>query len=274
MSDTLRQLGYTCLLFRQSVVLKVTICNSTICDADAACDGKKPGESCDTNKKCDSNCKCVSIPDTTPPTWDTTIGIQSATDTGKGEQVTVTYGTATDADSPPVKYNVYYSTSSPATAGTKLSNVGHSPYTVTGLTNGQLYYFTVRAEDCATPPNEDTNTVELTATPTLSDTTPPTITIHTPEPKTHNVTNIIALNVSADEEIDSWWYSLNSGRNVSFTPNTTITARIGSNELAVYATDTSRNIGAASISFTVISVNLGLPREQSCQKKLACLQES
>ena len=111
--------------------------------------------------------------DTTPPTWGTMIGIQSATDTGNGGEVTVTYGTATDADSPPVKYNAYYSTSSPATGGTKVSNVGSSPYTATGLTNGQLYYFSVRAEDSATPPNEDTNTFELTATPTAPDSTPP-----------------------------------------------------------------------------------------------------
>ncbi len=34
------------------------ICNSTMCGAGADCDGKKPGESCDTNKKCNSNCKC------------------------------------------------------------------------------------------------------------------------------------------------------------------------------------------------------------------------
>jgi hypothetical protein len=116
----------------------------------------------------------VTITDTTPPTWGTMIGIQSATDTGNGGEVTVTYGTATDADSPPVKYNAYYSTSSPATGGTKVSNVGSSPYTVTGLTNGQLYYFSVRAEDSATPPNEDTNTFELTATPTAPlDPTPP-----------------------------------------------------------------------------------------------------
>lgn len=106
------------------------------------------------------------LPDTTPPKWDTTVGIQSARDTGKGGQVIVTYGTATDADTPPVKYNVYYSTSSPATSGTKLSNVGPSPYTVTELTNGQRYYFTMRVEDSAIPPNEDTNTVELSATPT------------------------------------------------------------------------------------------------------------
>jgi hypothetical protein len=108
----------------------------------------------------------VIIRDATPPTWDTTVGIQSATDTGNGGEVTVTYGTASDADSSPVKYNVYYRTSSPATGGTKLSDVGSSPYTVTGLTNGQSYYFMVRVEDSATPPNEDVNPIELSAIPT------------------------------------------------------------------------------------------------------------
>ncbi len=137
--------------------------------------------------------------DTTPPTWDTTVGIQSATDTGKGGEVTVTYGTATDADSPPVKYNVYYSTSSPATAGTKLSNVGSSPYTVTGLTNGKLYYFTVRVEDSATPPNEDTNTVELTATPTAPDTIPPTITSVSPTNESINVPVITTISATFSE---------------------------------------------------------------------------
>ena len=37
------------------------ICNSTNCSADAACDGKKPGESCGAGKICNSSCKCVSI---------------------------------------------------------------------------------------------------------------------------------------------------------------------------------------------------------------------
>jgi PKD repeat protein len=35
------------------------ICNSTICDADATCDGKKPGEVCGTDSKCNSTCKCI-----------------------------------------------------------------------------------------------------------------------------------------------------------------------------------------------------------------------
>jgi len=37
------------------------ICNSTICGADIACDGKKPGESCGTDRKCNSICNCVKI---------------------------------------------------------------------------------------------------------------------------------------------------------------------------------------------------------------------
>lgn len=101
-------------------------------------------------------------PDTTPPVWDTNVGVQSAIPADK--RVTVSWNSATDAQSPPVKYNLYYSTSSPAIDGTKTPNVS-SPHTVSGLTNGQEYHFSVRAEDSATPPNEDSNTVELTATP-------------------------------------------------------------------------------------------------------------
>ena len=37
------------------------ICNSTYCGADAACDGKEPGEVCGIGSKCNSNCKCVKI---------------------------------------------------------------------------------------------------------------------------------------------------------------------------------------------------------------------
>jgi hypothetical protein len=36
------------------------ICNSTYCGADSACDGKKPGDTCDANKNCNSACKCQS----------------------------------------------------------------------------------------------------------------------------------------------------------------------------------------------------------------------
>ena len=44
---------------------------------------------------------------------------------------------------------------------------GLFPYeaTITGLPAGQLEYLLIRASDGAQPPNEETNTVVLTATP-------------------------------------------------------------------------------------------------------------
>jgi hypothetical protein len=38
------------------------ICNTTICGADAACDGKKPGGTCGDGKVCNSTCNCVVAP--------------------------------------------------------------------------------------------------------------------------------------------------------------------------------------------------------------------
>ena len=35
------------------------ICNSTICGADVACDGKKPGENCNADRTCNATCKCI-----------------------------------------------------------------------------------------------------------------------------------------------------------------------------------------------------------------------
>jgi len=105
----------------------------------------------------------IETPDTTPPVWDSTIGIQSLTPGDR--ELTATWGTATDTQSPPVTYNLYYHTSLPATDGTKISNAT-SLDVITGLTNGQKYYVTVRAQDSATPPNEDKNDATQEATPT------------------------------------------------------------------------------------------------------------
>ncbi len=97
-----------------------------------------------------------------PPEWIDTVGIQS-TIPGH-ETVTVTYGEATDIDLP-IKYNIYWYETTPIDFD--LANVEEdldgSPYTVTGLINGQTYYFAVRAEDVTG--DEETNTVELPGTP-------------------------------------------------------------------------------------------------------------
>jgi len=121
----------------------------------------------------------VGCPDTTPPVWDDTIGVQEVIP-GPG-QLTASWGTATDADSPPATYNLYYrdgtpvfddpDTPNPDTI--KLEDVT-SPYTITGLIEGVEYCIVVRAQDSPEPPcepNEDKNVVELCGTP--CDTTPP-----------------------------------------------------------------------------------------------------
>jgi hypothetical protein len=110
--------------------------------------------------------------DTDPPTFG---GVTGATDATTGGTVDLTWSAATDP-STPITYNIYWAT----TPGgqnfgtpdqTSSSGTGDS---VTGLTNDQIYYFVVRAEDSAT--NEDTNTTEQSATPTA----PPSCEYFTP----------------------------------------------------------------------------------------------
>jgi hypothetical protein len=48
-----------------------------------------------------------------------------------------------------------------------------------------------------------------------------------------------------------WWYSLNSGANISFTPNTTISLANGNYSLKVYVNDTAGNVNSTTINFTV-----------------------
>lgn len=86
---------------------------------------------------------------------------------------------------------------------------------------------------------------------TLSvDATSPSIFIHLPENTTYTSHNI-SLNVSANENISAWWYSLNGGPNITFMPNTTIISAEGLNHLVVYANDTAGNIGVAERYFSV-----------------------
>ncbi|MBN1426562.1 fibronectin type III domain-containing protein [Candidatus Fermentibacteria bacterium] len=111
-------------------------------------------------------------PDTSPPTWPDGTGIQAVEDLANGGSVRLLWNAATDQN-PPIRYNVYYSTSSPAFSGTCQSDVSWTPgldysctFVVPGLTVDVPYYFGVRAVDLVG--NEDTNTVELICTPSES----------------------------------------------------------------------------------------------------------
>ena len=101
-------------------------------------------------------------PDTAAPTWATTSGI-AATNPVQGGVLNVTWSAATDAyPSNPVTYDLYKSTTNSAAAvftgppiATGLVGTG---MTVTGLTDGTLYYFGVRAKDNWPVKNATANT--------------------------------------------------------------------------------------------------------------------
>jgi hypothetical protein len=76
------------------------------------------------------------------------------------------------------------------------------------------------------------------------------ITITSPTNSTYfNIHQI--LNVAANGTVSTWWYKLNTGANITFIPNSTFVAPIGSNKLTVYANDTSGNIVSNTVYFTV-----------------------
>ncbi|GAH72483.1 unnamed protein product, partial [marine sediment metagenome] len=93
-------------------------------------------------------------------------------------------------------------------------------YNATNLLPNTTYEIGTRTVDNSG--NVNFSWVNDTAT-TLPDTTPPAIAIISPETKTY-ATAQIHLNVSADELIDTWMYNLNDTGNVTFNPQTTMTA--------------------------------------------------
>jgi hypothetical protein len=100
--------------------------------------------------------------DSNPPVF---AGLASAVDAGTGGAIELSWGAASDPEgSVPIKYKIYQAASP---GGQNFGNATYTTqgtdYTVTGLTNGVAYYFVVRAED--TCGNEETNTVEMYATP-------------------------------------------------------------------------------------------------------------
>jgi hypothetical protein len=111
--------------------------------------------------------------DTTPPAF---AGLASAT--AAGTAVLLTWSAATDAIDPPqyLVYDVYVATTPGGEDFTSPSyaiGAGGTSFTAENLAVGTTYYFVVRARD--TSGNEDTNTVEKSATTgAVVVTTPPT----------------------------------------------------------------------------------------------------
>jgi hypothetical protein len=100
--------------------------------------------------------------DSNPPVF---AGLESAVDAGTGGAIDLSWSNASDLEgSVPIKYKIYQAASPGAQDfGAVTYTTNDDEYTVSGLTNGVDYYFVVRAED--TCGNEETNTVEMSATP-------------------------------------------------------------------------------------------------------------
>ncbi|NOR84865.1 hypothetical protein GQ473_02000, partial [archaeon] len=114
----------------------------------------------------------------------------------------------------------------------------------TGLSDG-TYKYTAYVQDLA-------GNINNTETRTLIiDITPPQIIIYSPENITYYDIIQVDLNVSADETIDTWWYSLNSGTNTTFSPNVTINIIDGQNNITVYANDTVGNENSITVFFYI-----------------------
>ncbi len=83
--------------------------------------------------------------------------------------------------------------------------------------------------------------------------TAPIVTIVSPANTTYS-TNALTLNVSSNQAITTWKYSLNGNSNVTFTNPLTINALNGTNSIKVYGTN-ANGTGSASVIFYVNSSN-------------------
>jgi len=88
----------------------------------------------------------------------------------------------------------------------------------------------------------------------MTDNTPPTITIISPEMKTYN-TSSIDLTYAVNEPISWAGYSLDNAENITLMNNMTLSnLSLGQHELIIHANDTAGNIGFSKVSFTITRI--------------------
>ncbi len=155
---------------------------------------------------------------------------------------------STDADNDAITYAVEISTSITFASISQANYVlTANNYTASTLTDG-LYYWRVWAVTI------DANSTVSGVLNITIDTTPPLIFVISPANITYN-TSTINLNVSSNEAQAGWKYKLNAAGNVSFDPNTTITAAEGTNNITVYVNDSLGNENTTIRYFTVDLTN-------------------
>jgi len=122
--------------------------------------------------------------------------------------------------------------------------------TLTGLSDG-MHSLIVYASDIAGNVGYS-DIVYFTIQTTPIDTTPPSISILSPENKTYDTTDI-PLTFTIDESVSWIAYSLDGQANLTITGNTTLSGLSDdSHSLMVYAKDTAGNTGASEIIYFTI----------------------
>ena len=88
---------------------------------------------------------------------------------------------------------------------------------------------------------------------TLPDSTAPTLILTSPQDGATYTSNNVPLKASSpDLDVDTWWYNLDGGANVSFVPDSTIPGlSSGGHTVIVYVNDTSGNENIETVSFTI-----------------------
>ncbi|PSP47641.1 hypothetical protein BRC75_09220, partial [Halobacteriales archaeon QH_7_69_31] len=97
---------------------------------------------------------------------------------------------------------------------------------------------------------------------TTVDTIAPAVTVVEPTDGESYDASEVPLDVTADESVADWTYSLDGGANESFTPNATLSGLAdGPHNLTVYAEDDAGNVRPEAADFTVDTVAPTVPNE-------------
>jgi len=129
--------------------------------------------------------------------------------------------------------------------------------TLVGLSDG-IHSVTVYANDTAGNMGSS-ETVYFTVQTSPVDTTPPTISIVSPENKTYDATDI-PLTFTVDESVSWMAYRLDGQANMTITGNTTLHGLSdGSRSLIVYARDIAGNTGASETVYFSIKTQQAEP---------------
>ncbi|PSP68475.1 hypothetical protein BRC85_01065 [Halobacteriales archaeon QS_1_69_70] len=97
---------------------------------------------------------------------------------------------------------------------------------------------------------------------TTVDTTAPAVTVAEPTDGESYDASEVPLDVTADESVANWTYSLDGGANESFTPNATLSGLAdGDHNVTVYAEDAAGNVRPEAVDFTVDTVAPTVPNE-------------